>query len=147
MSTLVNGTEDLVGQNLTPAAAYAVANTAFQKVAMMQWHQGMVGFYGLVKDGAVRGRQVFPTDVQLVNVQIIAEGDAPVGSSFTCQLIVNGVTQSQVFSLNAGQTSSGPILSSSVIYVTAGQTAAVAVVNGNQSSDVIVYPTWQKVIQ
>jgi hypothetical protein len=147
MSTLANGTEDLVGQNLTPAAAYAVANTAFQKVAQMQWHQGMVGLYGLVKDGAVRGRQVFPTDVQLVNVQIIAEGDTPVGSSFTCQLVVNGVTQSQVFSLSAGQTSSGLILPSSVIYVTAGQTAAVAVVNGNQSSDVIVYPTWQKVIQ
>jgi hypothetical protein len=102
MSTLIDGTEDLVGQNLTPAAAYAIVNTTFQKSAQMRIADKDISFYGLVRDGQQRGSHQCAVERNIVAIEIRAEGDTPVGSSFTCKIVVNGVTQSQVFSLAAG---------------------------------------------
>jgi hypothetical protein len=137
LSTLIDGTEDLVSQNLTPAAAYAVVNTTFQKSAQMRIADKDINFYGLVRDGQQRGSHQFAVERNIVAVEIRAEGDAPASNSFTCQIVVNGVTQSQVFSLAAGQTYAF-IAASPVIDVPANTVAYVAVVNGNQATDVVV---------
>ncbi len=103
MSTLQDGTEDLVGQNLTPAAAYAVVNTTFQKSAQMRIADKDVSFYGLVRDGQTRGSHQCAVETNIVAVEIRVEGDVPSGNPFTCQIVVGGTTQSQVFSLGTGQ--------------------------------------------
>jgi hypothetical protein len=147
LSTTPSGVEDMVGQNLTPGAEYPIFNTAVQKFSTLAWHQDKTFFPGLVRDGAVRGGAMYVTDVQLIYLRIVAEGDAPVGSSFTLQLVVAGVAAAQVFSLGATLTDSGLIVPTSPIYVTAGQIVSVQIGSGNQASDIVVYRDWQKVIQ
>lgn len=137
MSQLANGTEDLVGQNLTPGAAYPVINTALQKLAQMNIADKDVMFFGLLRDGQQRGAHQCAVETKITAVEIRVEGDAPVTSDLTLQIIVNGVTQSQTFSLLAG-TNYALIAASPVIDVPAGQIAKVAIVNANQASDVIV---------
>ncbi len=151
MSVLSNGTEDLQGQNLTPAAAYAVANTAFQKIALMCLLDKDVPFYGLPRDGAIRGTSQIAIERLITAVEIRAEGSAPVGSSLIVQLIVGGVLQSQQYALpaasayalvavindgNGGASGSG-------LVVPANTTLAVQITSGNQAVDVVVTPKTQ----
>jgi hypothetical protein len=137
MSQLQNGVSDLTGVGLTPAAAYAIINTALQKLAQMNITDKDVPFFGLVKDGQQRGSHQCAVETNITAVEIRAEGDAPVTNPLTLQIIVNGVTQSQVFSLAAGS-AYALIAASPVIDVSATQVTKVAIVNANQSSDVIV---------
>jgi hypothetical protein len=137
MSQLANGTNDLTGVGLTPAAAYAIINTALQKLAQMTIADKDVVFFGLVRDGQQRGAHQCAVETNITAVEIRAEGDVPVTSPLTLQIILNGVTQSQVFSLTAGSAYT-LIAASPAIDIPAGQVAKVAVVNANQASDVIV---------
>ena len=138
MSSLPNGTEDLVGQNLTPGAAYAVVNTAFQKLAAMNLHEQVVPFYGLPRDGMTRGASAIPIERLILSIEIRAEGDAPSGANLVVQLIIGGVTQSPTFALNAGQTYVLIPASSSDLVVPANTACAAQIVSANQASDVVV---------
>src|SRR5882724_2190473 len=100
MSVLANGTEDLPA-GLTPAAAYALVNTAIQKIAQMNLLDKDVPFFGLVRDNEVRGTSQIAIERLITAVEIRAEGGAPVGSALIVQLIVNGNVQSQQYTLNA----------------------------------------------
>jgi len=147
MSTLANGTEDLVGQNLTPAAAYAIANTAFQKIAQMQVRDKSIAFPGLLKDATINGEHQFPIQHVLDYVEIRADGDAPSGGPLTVQILIGGALQGQVFSLDSASNYSGLIaVSGSGLIVNANTTVAVKLVSGSQASDVTVTLHYQKVI-
>src|SRR6266849_6402095 len=93
MSVLANGTEDLP-PGLTPAAAYALINTAIQKIAQMNLLDKDVPFFGLPRDNEVRGTSQIAIERLITAVEIRAESVAPVGSGLIVQLIVNGNVQS-----------------------------------------------------
>src|SRR5260221_8719672 len=101
MRVLVNGTEDLP-HGLTPAAAYALVNTAIQKIAQMNLLDKDVPFFGLPRDNEVRGTSQIAIERLITAVEIRAESAAPVGSALVIQLVVNGTLQSQQYTLSAG---------------------------------------------
>ena len=138
MSSLANGTEDLVGQNLTPAAAYAVVNAALQKLAVMNLHEQVVPFYGLPREGTTRGRSAIPIERFIQAIEIRIEGDPPTGGSFTVHLVINGTLQSQTAGVSAGQTYSFTSIASGNWVIPAGQTSEIKVSAASGASDVIV---------
>jgi len=146
MSTLVNGTEDLVGQNLTPAAAYAVVNTALQKIAQMQVYPQDCRFPGSAHINDIRDANAIPFQRQLLQVEVIVNGDAPAGGSLTVQLFFGGVAQSNTVSVTAGQTYNLANLSSANMIVLANQACAVQIVNPAGASEVVVKLLFQLVI-
>ncbi|MGD0058394.1 MAG: hypothetical protein ABSD58_03160 [Verrucomicrobiia bacterium] len=146
MSTLVNGTEDLVGQNLTPAAAYAVVNTALQKIAQMQVYPQDCRFPGSAHANDIRDPHAIPFQRQLVQAEIVVNGDAPSGGSLVVQLLFGGVAQTPTLSLNAGQTYVLINLSSDNLVVAASQACAVEIVTPSGASDVVVKLLFQLVI-
>jgi hypothetical protein len=146
MSTLVNGTEDLVGQNLTPAAAYAVVNTALQKIAQMQVYPQDCRFPGSAHTNDIRDAHAIPFQRQLVQAEIIVNGDAPSGGSLTVQLLFGGVAQSNTVSVAAGQTYNLVNLSSNNLIVAANQTCAAQIVTPSGATDVVVKLLFQLVI-
>jgi hypothetical protein len=146
MSTLVNGTEDLVGQNLTPAAAYAVVNTALQKIAQMQVYPQDCQFPGSAHTNDIRDAHAIPFQRQLLQVEVIVNGDPPAGGSLSVQLLFGGVAQSNTVSVTAGQTYNLANLSSANMIVVANQTCAVQIVNPASASDVVVKLLFQLVI-
>ena len=78
---------------------------------------------------------------------LMKHGDAPVASALTVQILIGGVLQTQVFSLNAASNYSGLIaVTSPGLTVNANTTVAVKLVTGNQASDVVVTLHYQKVI-
>lgn len=110
-----------------------------------------VPFYGLPRDGAIRGTSQIAIERLITAVEIRAEGSAPVGSSLIVQLIVGGVLQSQQYALpaasayalvavindgNGGASGSG-------LVVPANTTLAVQITSGNQAVDVVVTPKTQ----
>ena len=101
MSVLANGTEDFP-PGLTPAAAYALVNTAIQKIARMNLLDKDVPFFGLPRDNEVRGTSQIAIERLITAVEIRAESAAPVGSALVIQLVVNGTLQSQQYTLSAG---------------------------------------------
>src|ERR1019366_2683925 len=103
VSVLANGTEDLP-PGLTPAAAYALVNTAIQKIAQMNLLDKDVPFFGLVRDNQVRGTSQIAIERLITAVEIRAESAAPVGSALVVQLVVNGNLQSQQCTLGVGNT-------------------------------------------
>src|SRR5882762_6706830 len=103
MSVLANGTEDFP-PGLTPAAAYALVNTAIQKIAQMNLLDKDVPFFGLVRDGQVRGTSQIVVERLITAVEVRAESAAPVGSALLLQFVVGGTVQSQQYSLGAGST-------------------------------------------
>ncbi|MGA2604389.1 MAG: hypothetical protein ABSG14_09185 [Verrucomicrobiia bacterium] len=147
MSVLQNGVDDGTGMNQTPGSSYAIFPTALQKIAQMQVRDKQIAFPGLVKDGTTNGAHQFPIQHILNWVEIRADGDAPSGNPLTVQIVIGGVVQSQVFSLNAGsQYSSLIAVTSPGLSVNANTTVAVKLVSGNQASDVVVTLHYQKVI-
>ena len=144
MSVLANGTEDLPA-GLTPAAAYALVNTAIQKIAQMNLLDKDVPFFGLIRDGQVRGTSQIAIERLITAVEIRAESASPIGSGLVIQLVVNGNLQSQQYTLNAGSTytlmgvtGDGNGGSGSGLVVPANQTLAVQMIHGNQAADVVV---------
>ncbi len=102
MSTNVNGVEDLVGQNLTPAAAYAIVNTAIQKQAVMSVYCQDCRFPGSAHTNDIRDPHAIPIQRQLLQVEIICNGDPPSGASLVVQLLFGGTAQSPTFALGPG---------------------------------------------
>jgi hypothetical protein len=144
MSVLANGTEDLPS-GLTPAAAYAIINTAIQKIAQMNLLDKDVLFFGLVRDGQVRGTSQIAIERLITAVEIRAESGAPVGSALLVQLVVGGTLQSQQYSLGAGSTyalvgvtGDGNGGAGSGLVVPVNTTLTVKIINGNQAADVVV---------
>jgi hypothetical protein len=138
MSTLINGTEDLVSQNLTPAAAYAVVNTTFQKLAQMSLYNQDCRFNGLVRDNDVRDAHTIPIRRLVSQVEVIVNGDAPADGSLTVQLLFGGVAQSNTVSVTAGQKYIlGNLLSANMV-IPASTTCAAKVTAANGASDVLV---------
>jgi hypothetical protein len=144
MSVLSNGTEDLP-TGLTPAAAYALVNTAIQKIAQMNLLDKDVPFFGLIRDGQVRGTSQIAIERLITAVEIRAESALPIGSGLVVQLVVNGNLQSQQYTLNAGSsyaltgvTGDGNGVAGSGLVVPANQTLAVRMISGNQAADVVV---------
>ena len=149
MSILANGTEDLP-TGLTPAAAYALINTAIQKIAQMNLLDKDVPFFGLVRDGQLRGTSQIAIERLITAVEIRAESTVPVGSALVVQLVVNGNVQSQQYTLNAASayalravTGDGNGGAGSGLVVPANQSLAVKIISGNQAQDVIVTPKIQ----
>jgi len=149
MSVLANGTEDLPS-GLTPAAAYAIINTAIQKIAQMNLLDKDVPFFGLVRDGQVRGTSQIAIERLITAVEIRAESVAPVGGALLVQLVVGGTLQSQQYSLGAGSTytlvgvtGDGNGGAGSGLVVPVNTTLAVKITNGNQAADVVVTPKTQ----
>ena len=149
MSVLANGTEDLP-PGLTPAAAYALVNTAIQKIAQMNLLDKDVPFFGLVRDNQVRGTSQIAIERLITAVEIRVEGAAPVGGALVIQLVVNGNVQSQQYSLNAATsyvlrsvTGDGNGGAGSGLVVPASQTLAVKIISGNQATDVVITPKTQ----
>jgi hypothetical protein len=138
MSSLPNGTEDMVGQNLTPGAAYPVVNAALQKLAVMNLHEQVIPFYGLCRDNQQRGKSAIAVERHVVAIEIRVEGDPPTGGSFTIQLVINGVLQSQQASVSAAGTYSLTNVASGNWIVPANQTAEIKIVSANSASDAIV---------
>lgn len=146
MSTLANGTEDLVGQNLTPAAAYAVVNTALQKIAQMQVYPQDCRFAGSAHTNDIRDAHAIPFQRQLLQAEIIVNGDAPSGGSLTVQLLFGGVAQGPTLSLAAGSAYVLINTSNNNLIVAANQTCAVQIVTPSGASDVVVKLLFQLVI-
>lgn len=146
MSTLVNGTEDLVGQNLTPAAAYAIVNTSFQKIAQMQVYCQDCRFPGSAHTNDIRDPHAIPFQRQLLQAEVIVNGDAPSGGSLTVQLLFGGVAQSNTVSVTAGNAYNLANLSSANLIVAANQTCAVQIVAASGATDVVVKLLFQLVI-
>jgi hypothetical protein len=146
MSTLVNGTEDLVGQNLTPAAAYAIVNTSFQKIAQMQIDTQDCRFPGSAHDNDIRDPHAIPIRRQVLQVEVIVNGDAPTGGSLTVQLLFGGAAQTPTVSVSAGQTYALANLSGDNLIVAANQTCAVQIVAAGGATDVVVKLLFQLVI-
>jgi hypothetical protein len=149
MSVLANGTEDLPS-GLTPAAAYAIINTAIQKIAQMNLLDKDVPFFGLVRDGQVRGTSQIAIERLITAVEIRTESAAPVGSALLIQLVVGGTLQSQQYSLAAGSTytlvsvtGDGNGGAGSGLVVPVNTTLAVQIINSNQAADVVVTPKTQ----
>jgi hypothetical protein len=149
MSVLANGTEDLPSC-LTPAAAYAIINTAIQKIAQMNLLDKDVPFFGLVRDGQVRGTSQIAIERLITAVEIRTESAAPVGSALLIQLVVGGTLQSQQYSLAAGSTytlvsvtGDGNGGAGSGLVVPVNTTLAVQIINSNQAADVVVTPKTQ----
>ena len=138
MSSLANGTEDMVGQNLTPGAAYPVVNAALQKLAQMNLHEQVVPFYGLCRDNQQRGKSAITVERAVKAVEIRLEGDAPTGGSFTVQLVINGVLNSTQTSVGSGATYALVDVSSANIVIPANQPAEVKIISANAASDAIV---------
>ena len=150
MSTLANGTEDLVGQNENPAVAYATINAALQKIALMNLLDKDVPFFGIVHNGQARGTSQIAIDRIITAVEIRCEGDAPSGSSLVVQLSVGGTLQAQQYALGATQTyalipvtGDGNGGSGAGLVVPASITLAVQIISGNQATDVVVCPKTQ----
>ena len=144
MSVLANGTEDLPS-GLTPAAAYALVNTAIQKIAQMNLLDKDVPFFGLIRDGQIRGTSQIAIERLITAVEIRAESAPPVGSALVVQLVVNGNVQSQQYDLAAGSTyalvgvtGDGNGGSGSGLVVRINQTLAVKMISGNQAADAVV---------
>jgi hypothetical protein len=146
MSTLPNGTEDLVGQNLTPAAAYAVVNTAFQKIAQMQLYAQEGRFPGSAHTNDIRDPHAIPIQRHLLQVELIVNGDAPAGGSFTVQLLFGGVAQSPAFSVADGHTYNLINTTSNNLIVAANQTCAAQIVTPSGATDVVIKLLFQLVI-
>ena len=149
MSVLANGTEDLPF-GLTPAAAYAIINTTIQKIAQMNLLDKDVPFFGLVRDGQVRGTSQIAIERLITAVEIRTESAAPVGSALLIQLVVGGTLQSQQYSLAAGSTytlvsvtGDGNGGAGSGLVVPVNTTLAVQIINSNQAADVVVTPKTQ----
>jgi len=149
MSVLANGTEDLPF-GLTPAAAYAIINTAIQKIAQMNLLDKDVPFFGLVRDGQVRGTSQIAIERLITAVEIRTESAAPMGSALLIQLVVGGTLQSQQYSLAAGSTytlvsvtGDGNGGAGSGLVVPVNTTLAVQIINSNQAADVVVTPKTQ----
>jgi hypothetical protein len=149
MSVLSNGTEDLP-TGLTPAAAYALVNTAIQKIAQMNLLDKDVPFFGLIRDGQVRGTSQITIERLITVVEIRTESAPPVGSALVIQLVVNGNLMSQQYTLNAGNsyaltgvTGDGNGGAGSGLVVPPNQTLAVQIIHGNQAADVVVTPKTQ----
>ena len=150
MSVLANGTEALPS-GLTPAAAYAIINTAIQKIAQMNLLDKDVPFFGMPRDGEVRGTSQIATERLITAVEIRAEGSTPVGSALLIQLLVGGALQSQQYSLGAGSTYALVAVindgngggSGSGLVVPANTTLAVKIISGNQAADVVITPKSQ----
>jgi hypothetical protein len=145
MSVLANGTEDLP-PGLTPAAAYALVNTAIQKIAQMNLLDKDVPFFGLIRDGQIRGTSQIAIERLITAVEIRAESAVPVGSALVVQLVVNGNLMSQQYTLAAGNSYALVAVindgngggSGSGLVVPATQTIGVQMINGNQAADVVV---------
>jgi hypothetical protein len=146
MSTLPNGTEDLVGQNLTPAAAYAIVNTALQKISQMQVFPQDCRFPGSAHASDIRDPHAIPFQRQLLQVEVIVNGDAPTGGSLTVQLLFGGVAQTPTISVSAGQTYALSNLSGNNLIVPANQTCAAQIVTPSGATDVVVKLLFQLVI-
>jgi hypothetical protein len=146
MSTLVNGTEDLVGQNLTPAAAYAVINTALQKIAQMQVYGQDCRFPGSAHTNDIRDTHAMPFQRQLLQAEIIVNGDAPVGGSLTVQLLLGGVVQTPTLSLAAGQNYVLINTSSNNLIVAPTVPVGVQILTPSGATDVVVKLLFQLVI-
>ena len=138
MSTLVNGTEDLVGQNLTPAAAYAVVNTGFQKIAQMQVYCQDCRFPGSAHTNDTRDPHAIPIQRQVLQVEVIVNGDPPSGGSLTIQLLFGGTAQTPTFSVAATQSYSLANTTSSNLVLAANQACAAQIVTPNGATDVVV---------
>lgn len=137
MSVLSNGTEDLP-QGLTPAAAYAIVNTAIQKLALMNLHEQVIPFFGLVRDGAQHGKSAIAIERLVTAVEIRIEGDAPVASPLIVQLVLGGSLQSQQFTVAAAATYALITASSGGLVVAANTVVEARMISGNQASDVVV---------
>jgi hypothetical protein len=149
MSVLANGTEDLPS-GLTPAAAYALINTAIQKIAQMNLLDKDVPFFGQVVDGQTRGTSQIAVERLITAVEIRAESVAPSGNALLVQLVVGGTPQSQQYSLGAGSTyalvgvtGDGNGGAGTGLVVPVNTTLAVQIINGNQAADVVVTPKSQ----
>ena len=149
MSVLANGTEDLP-PGLTPAAAYALVNTAIQKIAQMNLLDKDVPFFGLPRDNEVRGTSQIAIERLITAVEIRAESAAPVGGALVIQLVVDGNVQSQQYTLNAANTyvlravtGDGNGGAGSGLVVPANQTLAIKIISANQAEDVVVTPKTQ----
>ncbi len=148
MSVLANGTEDLPS-GLT-AAAYAIINTAIQKIAQMNLLDKDVPFFGLVRDDQVRGTSQIAIERLITAVEIRAESAAPVGSALLVQLVVGGSLQTQQYSLGAGSnyalvsvTGDGNGGAGFGLVVPVNTTLAVKIISGNQAADVVITPKVQ----
>jgi len=135
---------------LTPAAAYALVNTAIQKIAQMNLLDKDVPFFGLVRDNEVRGTSQIAIERLITAVEIRAESSAPVGSALVVQLVVNGNVLSQQYTLNAANTyvlravtGDGNGGAGSGLVVPANQTLAIKIISANQAEDVVVTPKTQ----
>ena len=101
MSTLKNGNETLAGVGGTNA------NNLFdgdvQRLRLIDYDNVPVRFDGFGQDGSVAGTSVRVYD-RIVEFVEIEAGTAPSGSGLIIQLIVNGSTLSQTYTLPSGQT-------------------------------------------
>lgn len=138
MSTLPNGTEDLVGQNLTPAAAYAVVNTSLQKIAQMQVYTQDCRFPGSAHNDDIRDPNAIPIRRQVLQVEVVVNGDAPAGGSLTVQLLFGGAAQTPTVSVSAGQTYALANLSGNNLIIVANQACAAQIVAASGATDVVV---------
>lgn len=136
MSILANGTEDF-GTGPTPAQLYGALNEALQKLALMNLHEQVVPFFGLVHDGQVRGKSAITIERVVTAVEIRVEGDPPGGAALIVQININGTLQTQQFSVTAGNAYSLTTVSGDVI-VPANQYAAAQITTASGAGDVVV---------
>ena len=138
MSTLIDGTEDLVGQNLTPGAAYPIVNTTLQKSAQMRIYPQDCRFPGSAHTNDVRDPHAIPFQRLVRQVEVIVNGDAPSGGSLTVQLLFGGVAQSNTVSVAAGTKYILANLLSANMVIPPGVTCAAQIVAANGATDVVV---------
>jgi hypothetical protein len=138
VSTLIDGTEDLVGQNLTPGAAYPIVNTTFQKSASMRLYMQDCRFPGSAHTNDIRDPHAVPIRRLVAQVEVIVNGDAPSGAPLTVQLLFGGAAQSPTFGVAAGLTYATFSVTSNNLIVAANQTCAAQIVAANGATDVVV---------
>jgi len=137
MSVLVNGTEDLP-QGLTPAQAYGSLNSTVQKLALMNLHEQVVAFFGLVRDGITRGQSAISIERLCTAVELRIEGDPPSVNPLIAQININGALQSQQFTVAAGSNYALVAVNSGGLVIAANNYAAIQITAANGAGDVVV---------
>ncbi len=139
MSTLINGTEDLVGQNLTPAAAYAIVNTGFQKLAQMSLYNQVCRFESTVHNNDISDPDAIPYQRLVAQVQVIVKGHVPTGASLTVQLLIAGAAQTPTISVAASGTYAlSPFYPGTSLMIPANTICSAQIVTASAATDVVV---------
>ncbi|MGD1019730.1 MAG: hypothetical protein ABSA12_10485 [Verrucomicrobiia bacterium] len=125
---------------------YAVVNTAIQKQAVMSVYCQDCRFPGSAHANDIRDPHAVPIQRQLLQVEIICNGDPPSGASLVVQLLFGGTAQSPTFALGAGNDYALINATADNTVLPAGTPCSAQIVTPSGASDVVVKLYWQLVI-